>query len=62
MDIEKEYEDLENRITISAEVVLGSGTAEFEGLKTLEISVKKKEENTKIQNIEFRNKSKRNLF
>ena len=59
-----EHTDLEERITISAEVDLGSGTAEFEGLKELDIVIKKKViKNDKIQNIELRKRNDdRSLF
>ena len=60
-----EHTDLEERITISAKVDFGSSSAEFEGLKDLEIKVKKKViKNDKIQNIELRkrNTDDRGLF
>lgn len=57
-----EHEDLEEKFQMSAEIEFSSSGDVFEGLKPMEIKVKKKKERkTNIENVELR-KSKSGLF
>lgn len=67
MDIEIEhadFEDLEERFQISTEVFFDSKKIEYEGMNPFVIEVKKKKnEKTKIENIELgKSKSRNSLF
>ena len=57
-----EHDDLEEKFQISTEIEFSSSGDTFEGLKPMEIQVKKKKERkTNIENVELR-KSKGGLF
>ena len=65
MNTQFEHEDLEARITISAEVGFESNLEEFEGLNEVEFEIKKKViTQIPIQNVELRKpgSSKGGLF
>ena len=59
-----EHEDLEERFQIATDVEFSLFDGKFEGLKPLEIKIKKKQEKkTKIENVELRkSSSKGSLF
>lgn len=60
MPRQTEHEDLEEKFQIAADVSFNTSEAEFEGLKDMEIVIKKKEiKNEKIQNIELRKRNTR---
>lgn len=58
----QEHQDLEERFQISASVEFSPIDEDFEGLKPIEIKVKKKQEKkTQVENVELR-KSTGGLF
>jgi hypothetical protein len=64
MDIEKkvEHEDLEEKFQLAAGVEFQSNSADFEGLQSMKIEIKKKKEKkTIIENVRLK-QPKRGLF